>query len=67
MKKTRIAAILYYLAAVLFDLFGLFTIFRSHNTSAGLVLICIGSAMLCFGGALSNRYAKEQQDEEDKK
>ena len=70
MKKTRIAAILYYTAAALIDLFALILIFRNHNMSAGLILLCLGSAMLCFGGALANRYAREaenQQDEENKK
>lgn len=67
MKKTRIAAILYYLVAVLFDLLAVFMIFREHNTKAGVLLLCAGSAMFCFGGALANRYAKEQQDEENKK
>ena len=70
MKKTKIAALLYYVAAVLIDLFALFLIFQSHNLNAGLVMLCIGSAMLCFGGTLANRYAQEtekQQDEENKK
>ena len=67
MKKTRIAAILYYLTAVLVNLAALVMIFHSHNINAGLVLLCVGSAMLCFGGALANRYAKEQQDEENRK
>ena len=69
MKKTRIAAILYYTAAALIDLFVLILIFRNHNMSAGLILLCFGSAMLCFGGALANRYAREaenQQDEENR-
>lgn len=67
MKKTKIAAVLYYLAAGLLYLSALFVIFRDHNLNVGLVLLCIGSAMLCFGGALANRYDKEQQDEENKK
>lgn len=70
MKKTRIAAILYYIVAVLIDLSALVVIFRNRNTNVGILLLCIGSAMLCFGGALANRYAREtenQQDEENKK
>lgn len=64
MKRTRIAAMLYYLVAGLIDLSALVVIFRSHNTNIGVLLLCIGSAMLCFGGAFANRYEKEQQDEE---
>ena len=70
MKKTKLAATLYYLVAALVDLFALVVIFWNHNVSAGLVLLCIGSAMLCFGSTLANRYAQEtekQQDEENKK
>ena len=67
MKKTRIAEILYYMVAVLIDLSALILIFRSNNRNAGLILLCIGSAMLCFGGALANRSDKEPQDEENKK
>lgn len=67
MKKTRIAAILYYMVAMLIDLSALILIFRSNNRNAGLILLCIGSAMLCFGGALANRSDKEPQDEENKK
>lgn len=67
MRKTKIAVILYYLTAVLVDLAALVMIFHSHHINAGLVLLCVGSAMLCFGGALANRYAKEQQDEENRR
>lgn len=67
MKKTKIAAILYYLTAVLFDLAALVMIFYRHNMNVGVLLLCIGSAMLCFGGALANRSVKEQQDEENRK
>ena len=70
MKKTGIASILYYTAAALIDLFALILIFYNHNRNAGIILLCIGSAMLCFGGALVNRYARDaenKQDEEQKK
>lgn len=62
MKK--VAVILYYLAAGLLDLAALLLIFCSRNVNTGILLLCIGSAMLCFGGAAANRSAKEQQDEE---
>lgn len=39
-------------------------LFRCSKSNVGLLLLCIGSAMLCFGGAWANR---EQQDEENKK
>ena len=67
MKKTRIAAIFCYHAAVLVDLSAVIVIFRNHNTNVGVLLLCFGSAMLCFGGTLVNRYTKEQQDEENGK
>ena len=70
MKKTRIVAILYYIVAALIDLFALILIFRNDNRNAGIILLCIGSAMLCFGGSLANRYAQaaeKQQDEETRK
>lgn len=65
MKK--FATVLYYLVAVLTDLSALFAIFCHRDWNTGLLLLCFGSAMLCFGGALANRSAKEQQDEENKK
>ena len=59
--------IFYYLAAALSDLAGLFLIFYEHKMDVGLLLLCIGAAMLCFGGALANRCAKGQQEEEKQK
>ena len=57
----------YYFAAALSDLVGLFLVFYAHKMDVGLLLLCIGAAMLCFGGALANRCAKGQQDEANKK
>ena len=57
-------------AWAMFDLFALILIFRNHTRNAGLILLCLGSAMLCFGGAMANRYARateNQQDEENRK
>ena len=67
MKKTRIAEILYYTVAALIDLFALILIFRNDNRNAGIILLCIGSAMLCFGGALANRYARDAENKQDDK
>lgn len=60
MKKTKLAAALYYLIAALTDIAALYLLLRRSCT--GLVLLCAGSAMFCFGGALTQRYLREQED-----
>lgn len=69
MKKFKISAILYYVAALCWYIAAIIG-FTHDSSSMGVVWLCLGSATLCLGSASLNKYRKEKNndksDDEDK-
>ncbi len=69
MKKFKISAILYYVAALCWYIAAIIC-FTSESSRVGVIWLCLGSSMLCLGSASLNKYRKEKNsdssDDEDK-
>ncbi|MBR2896196.1 MAG: hypothetical protein IKC03_11160 [Oscillospiraceae bacterium] len=65
MKNYRVCAVLYYVCAVVYFLVGAIEIFRDHDTSKGIVWLCLGSTFLCLGSSYLNKMNQENDDEDD--
>ena len=65
MKKLKLSAILYYVAAIL-SFIAAFNNFAGGNSdSIDVIWVCIGSTFLCLGISHSKK-SKENKDKEDK-
>lgn len=67
MKRKKAAAILLYAGAVLLDTAALLTLLRGGSVPLGVIWLCLGSAALCAGAAISNRDRQcEKKGEEER-
>ena len=62
MKKEKNYASLCYLASVFLYLVGGIILWKGNDTSLGISCLCLGSAMLCFGGVFLNKMNKKDGD-----
>ena len=62
MKKEKNYASLCYLASVFLYLAGGIILWNGNDTSLGISCLCLGSAMLCFGGVLLNKTNKNDKN-----
>ena len=67
MKKEKICAILFYIAAFCFYMTAMI-IFVSHSYNSNwIVFLCLGSTMLCLGSVWLSKLNKSEEDKEEKK
>ena len=65
MKKDKISATLYYVAAILFYISAIINFAGENSNSMAVIWICLGSTFLCLGLSYSKK-SKENKDKEDK-
>lgn len=63
MKKEKKRAILYYFAAVCFYLASIMSFCGKNDRSMGVIWLCLGSAMLCFGSTELNKNKKDKDED----
>ena len=61
MKKDKVSATLYYVAAVLFNLAAIINFASSNSNSPGVVCLALGSLFLCLGC----RYTRKSKMDND--
>ncbi|MBR1811785.1 MAG: hypothetical protein IJ766_09140 [Clostridia bacterium] len=66
MKKEKISAIAYYVAALCFYIVALTKGFNSGDTSTRVIWICLGSAMLCLGSVYLSKIKKGNTSDKNK-
>ena len=66
MKKEKICAILYYVAALAFYAAAAINFWGNHDTSMSVVWLCLGSAMFCLAPVWLNK-TKNKDDDIEKK
>ena len=70
MKKDKISATLYYLAAISFYITAIINFSGGNNHSMSVIWICLGSTFLCLGISYTKKNKekkdKEKKDKEDK-
>ena len=66
MKKYKLISTLFYVAAVLYYLAAIITFVSGNHNSTGIMWLCLGSAILCFGSVFLNKSKDNDNDAEDK-
>lgn len=64
MDKNKLSAILFYAAALLFYVTAI--VYFVDKDRTGVVFLCLGSAMGCFGSVYLNKYKKAADNLENK-
>ena len=62
MKKEKIYALLCYIVSIGLFLMVVINRFARDDTSSRITLLCLASAMLCFGGFWLNKANKNDED-----
>ena len=63
--NNRKISIIYYIASACFYIAAIIS-FLSHNTTQGVVMLCLGSSQLCLGAVYLNKSRKDENDKNDK-
>lgn len=64
MNKNKLSALLFYVAALLFYVAAVFGFVGKEHT--GVMYLCMGSAMGCFGSANLNKYKKNADNSDNR-
>ena len=59
MKKNKLFALILLVCAIIAYGFSAYEFFGGGSDSTGVVLLCAGSALLCFGAVFMNRSKKK--------
>ena len=66
MKKDKISATLYYVAAILYYISAIISFSDGNNNSMAVVWICLGSTFLCLGLSYSKKSKENKNKDKDK-
>lgn len=59
MKNERILILIYFIGSIGAYITAALNLIGKYNTSMGVVWLCLGSAMLCFGSVELNKIKKK--------
>lgn len=65
MKKYKIAAIVFFICALAFYAFSIFSIFNDSAKISGVAWMCVGSMWLCLGALFLNKTPSDSDLEND--
>ena len=64
MKNERILILIYFIGSIGAYITAALNFIGGHNTSLGVTLLCLGSAMLCFGSIELNKMKKKDEEKD---
>ena len=64
MKNKKTLMVIYFIGAIGAYITAALNFIGEHNTSLGVTLLCLGSAMLCFGSIELNKMKKKDEEKD---